>query len=225
MNKSFKFPSPASPPSPVIKRKSSKIGIDNDYFPKDQYYNNRHLVAMPILRGRKQFYSNMRNELTGINKREQMVKPLRSNNFFTMMKKSKKQQKTLSPKFKLVDYLSPKNKGYNILYKHSFRTNEYETNKLFLNPSSNNIRNYVKYLLKVRRDTRRALGIDNQDLLVGLFLEKLYLNNEIVFFSVIDDELFRDSNFILQMNGGSRRNRNRNRKRKYSRKKRNVSLK
>ena len=141
------------------------------------------------------------------------------------MKKSKKQQKTLSPKFKLVDYLSPKNKGYNILYKHSFRTNEYETNKLFLNPSSNNIRNYVKYLLKVRRDTRRALGIDNQDLLVGLFLEKLYLNNEIVFFSVIDDELFRDSNFILQMNGGSRRNRNRNRKRKYSRKKRNVSLK
>jgi hypothetical protein len=220
MNKSFNFP---SPPSPVLKRKSSQTGIDYDYFPKDQYYNNRHLVAMPILRGRKQFYNNMRNELTGINKRAQMVKPLKSNNsntFFTMMKKSTKQQKTLSPKFKLTDYCSLKNKGYCNLYTHSFRTNEYETNKLFLNPSSNNIRNYVKYLLKVRKDTKKALGKKNQDLLVDLFLHKLNLNNEIVFLSVIDDELFIDSNFIHQMNGGRRRNRKR--KRKYSRKKRNV---
>ena len=220
MSNLFYYP---SPPSPVLKRKSSQTGKDYDYFPKDQYYNNRHLVAMPIYRGRDQFYSNMRNELTGINKRQQMVKPLKSNNsnnFFTIMKKSKKQQKTLSPKFKLTDYCSLKNKGYCNLYKHSFRTNEYETNKLFLNPSSNNIRNYVKYLLKVRKDTKKALGKENQDLLVDLFLHKLKLNNEIVFFSVIGDKLFIESNFIPQMNGGSRQRKIR--KRKYSRKKRNV---
>ena len=217
MSKSFNFP---SPPSPVLKRKSSQTGIDYDYFPIDQYYNNRHLVAMPIFRGRKQFYSNMRNELTGINKREQMVKPLKSNNFFTLMKKSKKKQKTLSPKFKLSDYCSLKNKDCKILHRHYVVTNENEINNLLSNPSSNNIRNYVKYLLKVRRDTKKALGKENQDLLVDLFLYKLKLNNEIVFFSVIDDKLFIESNFIPQMNGGSRQRKIR--KRKYSRKKRNV---
>ena len=220
MSNLFYYP---SPPSPVIKRASSKTGIDYDYFPKDQYYRNNHLVAMPIFRGRKQFYNNMRNELTGINKREQMVKPLKSNNFFTMMNKSKKQQKTLSPKFKLGDYLSLKNKGYNILYRHSFFTNENEINNLLSNPSSNNIKNYIKYLLEVRKDTKKALGKENQDLLVDLFLHKLKSNNEIVFFSVIGDKLFISSNFISKMNGGSRKKKIR--KRKYSRKKRNVFLK
>lgn len=221
MSNLFYYP---SPPSPVIKRASSKTGIDYDYFPKDQYYRNNHLVAMPIFRGRKQFYNNMRNELTGINKREQMVKPLKSNNsnnFFTMMKKSKKQQRTLSPKLKFSDYCSSKNKECKILYRHYVITNGNEMDKLLLDPSSSNIRNYVKYLLKVRKDTKKALGIDKQDLLVDLFLENLKTNNQVIFFSVLNEKLFIDSFFSPKLKGGSRKKR-KSKKSRNTKKKRNL---
>ncbi len=204
------------PPPRVMERKSSQVGKRTNRYPKDQYYDYGKSVAMPIYRGREPFFNNMRHELTGNTTNEQIVKPLKSNNFFKIMEKSKKQEKPLSPKFKLTDYCSPKkNKGCNILYIHYVVTNKNRVDDLISNPSRNNINKYVKYLLKVRDDTKKVLGVDNQDLLVSLFLEKLLFNNAAVFFSVID------SNLIQELKGGSRtRTRTRTRTRKQSRKNR-----
>ena len=65
------------------------------------------------------------------------------------------------------------------------------------------------------------MGIDKQDLLVDLFLENLKTNNQVIFFSVLNEKLFIDSFFSPKLKGGSRKKR-KSKKSRNTKKKRNL---
>ena len=116
------------------------------------------------------------------------------NNFFRILNTTKRGRPRNNHNFKLSNYCNTDtDKGCQKLYKYLVLDNKSETEKLLKNHNSTNIRKYVKFLLKVKNDSKKVLGQENEMVLVDNFLQNLKTKKEVVFFNLFNDSLFNTS--------------------------------
>ena len=116
------------------------------------------------------------------------------NNFFRILNTTKRGRPRNNHNFKLSNYCNTDtDKGCQKLYKYLVLDNKSETEQLIKNHNPKNIRKYVKFLLKVKNESKKVLGQENEMVLVENFLQNLKTKKEVVFFNLFNDSLFNIS--------------------------------
>ena len=85
------------------------------------------------------------------------------------------------------------------------------------------IKDYIKYLLKVQNETKKA-KIDDHNLLVDIFLNKLYTSNQETYFKILNDESFLKSTLNPNLKGGYKTKRRKRSSRNKSMKKKTTAI-